>query len=47
MTYYRYVDNLEPLYSAWNKFPTDENEETKQNKYKFMSFEIEMSKDLH
>ena len=47
MTYYRYVDNLKPLYSGWNKFPTDENEETKKNKYKFMSFEIEMSKDLH
>ena len=47
MTYYKYVDDLKPLASGWNKFPTDENEETKKNKYKFMSFEIEMSKDLH
>ena len=47
MTYYKYVDNLKPLYSGWNKFPSDENEETKKYKYKYMSFEIEMSKDLH
>ena len=45
--YYSYVDNLNVLDSSWNKFPTDENEETRKNKYKFYSFEIELSKDLH
>ena len=44
--YYSPVENLEILDSSWNKFPTDESEETRKNRYKFFSFEIELSKDL-
>ena len=39
-----YDDNITPQYSAWNKFPTEQDP---HSLYKYASVEINLNKDLH
>ena len=41
--YTSYLDNITPLYSSWNKFPTDQDP---YSLYKYASFEINLNKGL-